>query len=358
MKKNIFILILSFFALFSCSDDDGIVSQPVSDITADGDYGMVWLSWKVPNDENFYYVDVSFTDSKGNPRRVQSSHYAADSATSVVRVPVEGFADTKTYTFTLTPYSYTDTPGESQQVTGTPKTPPFELISPTVKIDPDFGGVIVSWENVTGKQVYIDVTYLDNSGGQTTKRFLNTATGSAMIDGLNVATDKMFTITVSDKFGNSSEERIISSGVYEEIKIDKTNWSIVDFSSDATYDNGHIQHVIDGLTTSFWHSSWSPLAPVPHWFIVDMKKEYVISNLSCSRRTNNNTGHKTHKFYTSIDGENWEDQGTFNFNTETNDEQRYRIKNNPTARYFKFYTDDCPNTYTHLSEISAYGQEK
>ncbi|PIF02115.1 MAG: hypothetical protein CR996_01520 [Draconibacterium sp.] len=145
--------------------------------------------------------------------------------------------------------------------------------------------------------------------------------------------------------------------------INKSEWEITGFSSEEPAESnwgppiqGLAAAAIDDDLGTFWHSQWSGAQPgYPHYFIVDMKNTVRIMALECFRRQNNGNGQTKFKIYTSNDGENFVDQGEFDFNSQINDGQMYSLSFLPEARYFKYEATEGPDHYAFLAEIYVYG---
>lgn len=125
----------------------------------------------------------------------------------------------------------------------------------------------------------------------------------------------------------------------EEIdEADKTNWTIVDFSSEETSgegDTGRANDVIDGNVTTYWHSRWSSdAASYPHHFTVDMSKSMEIEGFAISQR-NGSRKIKDFKIHVSQDNENW----ITLVDSQLLNDASQQVKNldeKTTFRYFKF----------------------
>lgn len=146
-------------------------------------------------------------------------------------------------------------------------------------------------------------------------------------------------------------------------KLSNVGWSILDCSSEEPEEGGtesplgYATAMIDGDLTTFWHSRWKdPVPGYPHWVAVDMGAEYIISSFVCYRRPGDNRGQTKNRFWTSLDGVNWDDQGEFPFDPETDAGQTFAMNNYPTARYFKYEATEGPNAWAFLAEIEAYGE--
>lgn len=144
-------------------------------------------------------------------------------------------------------------------------------------------------------------------------------------------------------------------------KLDRSGWEIVDFSSEEAGGegpvNGYLTAAFDDDINTFWHTTWSTASPVyPHHFTIDMKNTVKMLAVDCARRQGNGGGHTKFQILTSNDGENFTDQGTFDFNSKINDVQLFPLAFLPEARYFKFVALEGPNNYTFLAEFNVYGQ--
>lgn len=146
-------------------------------------------------------------------------------------------------------------------------------------------------------------------------------------------------------------------------KISKSNWEITGFSTQEPKEanwgppiQGLAAAVIDNDLATFWHSAWDLTQPeYPHFFTVDMKETVKMMAVECFRRQGKNDGQTKFRIYTSNDGENFVDQGVFDFDTSTNAGQMYSLSFIPEARYFKYEAIEGPKFYAHLAEIEVYG---
>ena len=148
-------------------------------------------------------------------------------------------------------------------------------------------------------------------------------------------------------------------------KVTRDDWEIIDLSSEepkeATWGpeiQGLVEAALDGDLGTFWHSAWDQSQPAyPHYFTIDMKKTVRMMAVECFRRQGNGNGQTKFKIYTSNDGENFDDQGTFDFDAGIDNGQINSLSFLPEARYFKYEATEGPNHYAFLSEIEVYGKE-
>jgi uncharacterized Zn ribbon protein len=142
-------------------------------------------------------------------------------------------------------------------------------------------------------------------------------------------------------------------------QIDRSSWTVDDFSSEEPNEgapNGLVTAIIDNDVSTFWHTNWSSTKPIyPHHFTFDMQEDVNILAIGCNRRQGNSYGQTKFKIYTSDDGVNFDDQGTFDFNSKIDEEQIFALGFLPTARYIKYEAIEGPEYYAFLSEFYVYG---
>ena len=336
----------------SCDESSEVIPPgPVTEAEATPGHGEVILKWTNPDDEDFYYVDISFTDSQGAKRSSKVSRFVSGDT-------IIGFADTNPYTFTIVAYNRSGGGSQPTTVSATPLQPVFTSVINAIEVEPDFGGAIVLWENETGKPVTIKVNYIDDTGEKATVLFTANESGRGYISGLT-SKPRSFDVVVSDKTGNNSNVRTFEITPLVETEMDKSMWSVVDFSSQEPAEgapNGLVSAVFDGDISTFWHTQWAGGSPgYPHWFIIDLGQNTTISRLVSYRRQNDGRGQTAFQFLTSLDGEVWEDQGIWDFDAGSNAGQSYRLISNPEARYFKYVALEGPEFFAFLGEITVYG---
>ena len=140
--------------------------------------------------------------------------------------------------------------------------------------------------------------------------------------------------------------------------LDRSDWTAT-ASSDATHknDGGKAQVVLDNNFDTYWHSSWSPNEPLPHWVLVDMKKEYVITEVSIYKRKDN-TDCKKVEIYISADGESFNLVGTLEYQkTASPNGLTLALKDPLNAKFLKcVITESYREPFASLSEIKVSGR--
>ncbi len=241
--------------------------------------------------------------------------------------------------------------------------PPLMGILESVTATPVLGGVEFAWNNIEQTEIKVEIEYIGTDGTTIkTSDFESMDTnGVAVVSGMS-SSEQVVKVTISDLLGNSFGPREFTTAPKPAVKIDKSGWSVIDFSSEEAGGegdtNGYVAAAIDDDISTFWHTAWSTGSPdYPHHFTVDMGKEITIASFECFRRQGNGTGHTKQKFEVSTDNATWTDLGTFDFDNQTNDGQITAIPSNPKVRYFRYTATEGPNNFTHLGEINVFGAE-
>ncbi|MBD8487814.1 DUF5126 domain-containing protein [Echinicola sp. CAU 1574] len=346
MIKYIYGLLLLGFATSCMEDEEVKLPDGPGNIQAEAGYGEVVFSWDFPQDPNVVFVKVTYQNSAGENKHQKFSQYAETAV-------IAGLEE-RAYDFEISLGDKNGNLSDSKMVSVTPNKPPYLFVAETVELIPDFGSVKVLWENVTEREVAINVKYTDVNGQPKTEVF-----NSSDVQGQGEITDvaaveQTFEVYVANPTGLLSDSEMISVAPYAEEKLDKANWEVIDISAEEQ--EGQKFNLYDDDISTFWHSPWSWSQPnYPHYFIIDLKEEKVISRIGLVNRQNDSRGMTKVSFSGSTDNENWTELGEFDFE-QINDEQKFRLVSNPTLRYIKVTALEGSNFFTFLAEVYLYGQ--
>ncbi|MDU1892907.1 MAG: DUF1735 domain-containing protein [Dysgonomonas sp.] len=149
---------------------------------------------------------------------------------------------------------------------------------------------------------------------------------------------------------------------------DRTNWTIVDFSTEEPAEgggNGLAQCILDDKAGTYWHSKWAGGEPEPpHHITIDMGEVVVLHGISLMNRYFEGdwaiNGHGQPKKITveiSLDGEKWTNNGSF-ANLPIGEGQPFRkffFNLYNEARYMKItVTEAYDSKSTSIAEIGAF----
>lgn len=83
-----------------------------------------------------------------------------------------------------------------------------------------------------------------------------------------------------------------------QIRLIDSGWTAT-CSDEQVSDGGGVNSIFsDDQSSKFWHSSWSPAVPLPHWIRVDLKQEVPLSKIRLGWR--NNQYHSDTRAYTIL----------------------------------------------------------
>lgn len=128
-----------------------------------------------------------------------------------------------------------------------------------------------------------------------------------------------------------------------------TSWKIVSFSSqNADGGSGLANYVIDGNTTTYWHTQYSPAnVNPPHFIVIDLQKQLSISSIQIAHRPNGtSTSRAIQNIFVdySTDNVNWKNaplpnsrgtDGTYIITQNIQGFQQFKLTAPITARYMR-----------------------
>lgn len=242
--RNIFyisslLLVISLIA--SCeSDDNGDTTPPgeLSVISTEATYGGAVITYTLPEDNDILYVRADYTNGKGEAVfRTVSKH--------VNQIEVSGFVLEEDVTVSLTVVDENQNSSKAVALEIRPLRSFIFLVQESIQIEPDLGGVQVSWENATEKTVFIYLHIQDGEDEQI--RILSSANKNEKIFVRGLEAKPLLFLTKTEDFdGNISElqEKGTYTPLFEE-KINKDTWKLV---SNLSIDG----NAYEGATVNFW----------------------------------------------------------------------------------------------------------
>ena len=233
------LLVISLIA--SCeSDDNGDTTPPgeLSVISTEATYGGAVITYTLPEDNDILYVRADYTNGKGEAVfRTVSKH--------VNQIEVSGFVIEEDVTVSLTVVDENQNSSKAVALEIRPLRSFIFLVQESIQIEPDLGGVQVSWENATEKTVFIYLHIQDGEDEQI--RILSSANKNEKIFVRGLEAKPLLFLTKTEDFdGNISElqEKGTYTPLFEE-KINKDTWKLV---SNLSIDG----NAYEGATVNFW----------------------------------------------------------------------------------------------------------
>lgn len=155
-------IVIPFF--YSCNDvdrepivTDGIAPGQITNVVIKSTPGGAEISYDLPQDIDLLYIEAQYILPNGDNMVINSS-----SNSRILKI--EGFSEVKEYEVALTSVDRSGNRSEPYITKVTPDTPPIISIFNTIKIQPDFGGLNLQWENPTGSDLAI-LIYKKNEEG-------------------------------------------------------------------------------------------------------------------------------------------------------------------------------------------------
>lgn len=397
--RNIAVYALAFglgTALVSCGDDsegrieiNNAAPAQVSDVNYTEGPGEVHLQWKIPTDPSFMYTKVEYRNSRGEDTYKMYSKDHADE-NGVIRATIQGFASTDPVEFRLYACSVRGNSRDAVIYSATPGAPAFLQVAQSVNAEPAWGGVNVSYSNETAADVIISVKYHLKSDAAKTGEASFTAKGNTTASSfvaLNTSDSEFINgeeavleISAQDSEGNAADPRSVEVRTKKVVALDRSNWSFPGFADtndpqigyssqeaggEGGYPRGRVVAMLDGDEGTFWHTAWKTASDYPHFFIIDMGEENLVTNVTIRRRSGNNGTNIGQTIYTcpeaaatgsSPDEWNWTNQGWNPFDRNSDKHQMFGMPTPENARYIKVYyaSSDKGGNFVMVSEFNAY----
>ncbi|NQX42960.1 F5/8 type C domain-containing protein [Pedobacter steynii] len=213
--------------------------------------------------------------------------------------------------------------------------------------------LFTTWEaaDIASGAYATEVEYTNNSGQLSTKRVR-----------VNISEFNVDDYKVGTQFRYRTVFRPDSTGIdffytpylsTNELLLDKSEWKIIDFSSQHPGDENKVTNFIDDNAATRWHTN-AGSSRYPHHCTIDIGALRSIKKVGIWRMKDDDRAPDKLQFFTSADNVNWIDQGVFNFNRKINDQQIFTMTDPSVAKYFKVVGVSGPQSYTVLGEITLY----
>lgn len=217
----------------------------------------------------------------------------------------------------------------------------------------------ITWNSLTSC-IGVNLTYTNNQGKQVT-RFVPGTEQETILEDAQLGTEFSYTSLFSptEDCVDTFEVANPSKGMFPVgFMLDRSHWTIT-ASSDASHknDGGKPELLLDNNLNNYWHSSWSPNAPLPHWILIDMQKENNVLEVTVYKRSGN-TDCKKIELYLSNDGENFNHIGDINYEkTPTPQGKALTLDTPAKGRYLKcVITESYRAPFVSLAEIKVMGR--
>jgi len=247
--KVIFMVSILLSMFYSCKETelspiekDSIAPGQISNSMVENLPGAANITYSLPGDPDILYVQAIYKNPAGQDMEFKSSYYNNS-------VKVEGFADSSDHNVELYVVDRSGNRSNPVKVTVTPKTPPYLQTYKSLMLTRDFGGINVNFKNLSKAELAIVISTPDSTGKMKVKTTFNTARDSAniAIRGYE-ALPRLFTVSVRDKWGNTSNVLSKELTPIYEIQLDKKKFREMSLPGDAacTFWSGAMRYAWDG----------------------------------------------------------------------------------------------------------------
>jgi hypothetical protein len=386
------ILLLLISIVVSCESDDKGDTTPPGELTitsTEATYGGAIISYELPNDDDILYVRADYTNGKGEAVfRTVSKH--------VNQIEVSGFVVEEDVVVSLTVVDENQNRSKDVEHEIRPMRSFIYLVQESIQIEPDLGGVQVSWENIEEKTVFVYIHVQDGDDEEIRILSSSNKNEKIFVRGLE-ATPLLFLTKTEDFDGNITD--LIEKGTYTplfEEKINKNTWQLV---SNLSIDG----NAYEGATVNFWDDvvdtfetdsdnsyfiiNRSDNGGVLRWpldIVIDLNKKVKINRFKVWQRAfwYNGPGDQPYYYqsenlrsfdlFVSMDKSEWALLGSFQIEEPTNgDISAEKIEEaaaghnfnldeiSPEFRYLKFSitSNFGSDSFCHGSEITLFGRD-
>lgn len=268
--KYIYYLLSAVLLLSACKDvelgpitqEDGTAPAIISDVTVKAIPGGAVITYQLPTDPDLLYVEANYALPNGESKVVTASYNKRS-------VSVEGFAEVKEYTVSLTSVDRSGNRSTPYMVNFTPDTPPIISILSTLEMQADFGGLHLEWDNPTKAELAILVYRTDSIGDNVMidTQYSSAANGAYTVRGQDTISTN-YSVRLRDKWSNYSEVKSKTLTPIFEVKLDRTKFRALGAEfADRVGTIGNIPRlwddnfsdnaITDGKTVAPWYASFS-----------------------------------------------------------------------------------------------------
>lgn len=141
---------------------------------------------------------------------------------------------------------------------------------------------------------------------------------------------------------------------------DKTDWEVIDFSSEAAKgegENGLASLILDNDPETYWHSCWTGCESdqsYPHFLTLDLKSDYEVNGITFHQRNGSRKIKELEILY-STDGDNWTSLGDFVLEDSAG-AQNINLGEAVSMNYFKIIANSAYDgqAFAALAEVDLF----
>ncbi|MCY4561268.1 MAG: DUF5000 domain-containing lipoprotein [Flavobacteriaceae bacterium] len=216
-------------------ESDKIPPPPVSNVRFTPINGGFDILYDLPSETDVLYVLAEYTNNNGEPAEQRTSTFNN-------RITIIGFGDISQKTIDIYTVDRSKNKSTPVSITGVPLAPVVDIVAESLKIQPSFGGVKISWLNEKEVPIVIDI-FAENEDGELED--IETVYSEQLEQTVSVrdreSVPQQFKVSVSDRYGNQSSDVFPNTPdklltPFKETYLDKSLFQQVTLDNDDTWD--------------------------------------------------------------------------------------------------------------------------
>ena len=293
MNDYLNILVMAGIVLFfSCGDEEPVGQQPldkippgkVADVNVRNIAGGAVFHYTLPTDEDLLCIKAIYSIDGETEVEAKASAF-------VDSLVIQGFGDTIRYQVRLIAVDKSRNESEPHTETITPLTPDVLSVAKTLDVVPDFGGLLVTWNNPNRADIAVNVEIEDHNKEYVPKEtfYSSMAAGKGSIRGMDTI-PFYFRTYIQDHWGNRSDVKYDTIVPIYETQFDKLKFAKITTPGDIQpYNSDYdIHRIWDGNNGGDpCYSSPAGTGIWPQAISMDMGIVAKLSRLRLFQRTSN-----------------------------------------------------------------------
>ena len=253
---------------------DNVPPSSVKNVQVEPLPGGARISYDLPDETDISYItcEYMFNNQKKVTRSSIYNNY----------VIIEGLADVVPCDFTLYLVDHSENKSEPLKGSFTPLEPPFRSVFKTITLEPDFGGVVIRWQNESNALIGAFLYAMNDDGEWEEYDLVYSSTKEEVRSIRGYSTDeRKFGVSLIDQFGNTSDTLVVSAIPLYENLLDKTKFKDGHLAGDnyTSHSSRPISNIWDGDIQVIWHTVPTAGFTPPQTFTIDLGVQAKLSRM-------------------------------------------------------------------------------
>ena len=253
---------------------DNVPPSSVKNVQVEPLPGGARISYDLPDETDISYItcEYMFNNQKKVTRSSIYNNY----------VIIEGLADVVPCDFTLYLVDHSENKSEPLKGSFTPLEPPFRSVFKTITLEPDFGGVVIRWQNESSALIGAFLYAMNDDGEWEEYDLVYSSTKEEVRSIRGYSTDeRKFGVSLIDQFGNTSDTLVVSAIPLYENLLDKTKFKDGHLAGDnyTSHNSRPINNIWDGDIQVIWHTVPTAGFTPPQTFTIDLGVQAKLSRM-------------------------------------------------------------------------------